>query len=162
MLVASGDLALRAEQPPPVATISLHALPSDLPSKYLVDYVTPSSDQGLRGDCYLFATAGILESSYVQYGVAKGWLNGSTFLRLSRQALGIALMDECKKHPTEGCPTNKIAGVGLVMAETVEGDDGGDEHVFRYLPGLGRTGISARPTPEPQPRLSTVASKMTS
>ena len=44
-------------------------LMSKLPAKYVIPYVTPSSDQANRGDCWLFATAGILESSYIHYGV---------------------------------------------------------------------------------------------
>ncbi|EOD11914.1 hypothetical protein EMIHUDRAFT_67261, partial [Emiliania huxleyi CCMP1516] len=78
-------------------------LMSKLPAKYVIPYVTPSSDQANRGDCWLFATAGILESSYIHYGATNGYLDGTKFLRLSRQALGIALMEECKKNPTSMC-----------------------------------------------------------
>eukprot|EP00965_Chrysotila_dentata_P030677 1021749-Pleurochrysis_carterae.AAC.1 len=72
---------------------------SALPHKHLIDGLTPSADQMFRGDCWLFATTGILEDSYRRYGVSKGWFPKDKYLRLSRQALGIASMELCKKYP---------------------------------------------------------------
>ena len=39
--------------------------------RFVVDGVTPSSHQMLRGDCYVFAGSGILEDSYRRYGVER-------------------------------------------------------------------------------------------
>jgi hypothetical protein len=43
--------------------------------------------------------AGLLEDSYRRYGVKQGWMDPKNYLRLSRQALGISIMELCKKHP---------------------------------------------------------------
>ena len=77
-------LALRA-----VAAVQLAptAAPAAAPVRFLLGGLTPSADQALRGDCWLFATTGMLEDSYRRYGVSKGWFKPSEYLRLSRQAL---------------------------------------------------------------------------
>ena len=72
-----------------------------MPPKFLISHVTPSADQGNRGDCWMFSTGGLIESSYLDYGLKKGWLNGSTYMKLNRQALSVAIMEECKKKPYE-------------------------------------------------------------
>ena len=55
--------------------------------------VTPTDFQMSRGDCWLFATVGILEDSYRRYGVARGWLKPEEYLHISRQAFGAAVLD---------------------------------------------------------------------
>ena len=79
---------------------------ASMPPKFLISHVTPSADQGNRGDCWMFSTGGLIESSYLDYGLKKGWLNGSTYMKLNRQALGVAIMEECKKTRVGGCPTD--------------------------------------------------------
>jgi len=111
-----------------------------LPARFVVDGLTPSADQMNRGDCWLFATAGILEDSYRRYGVARGWFDPKKFLRLSRQALGIAVLELCADHPNSLCPSNIGPSGSIIWAETAEGYDGADEHLFAYLRGIGEIG----------------------
>lgn len=109
------------------------------PQRFVVDGVTPSSHQMLRGDCYVFAGSGILEDSYRRYGVERGWFDGSKYMRLSRQALGIAYMEACKQDPISYCPSDEIkAGntVQISWGNTTEGRDGGDEKLFAVLSDL--------------------------
>lgn len=109
------------------------------PQRFVVDGVTPSSHQMLRGDCYIFAGSGILEDSYRRYGVERGWFDGSKYMRLSRQALGIAYMEACKQDPISYCPSDEIkAGntVQISWGNTTEGRDGGDEKLFAVLSDL--------------------------
>jgi len=110
-----------------------------LPEKFLLDGNTPSSDQMNRGDCYLFSMSGILEDSYRRYGVSKGWMNPEEYVRLSRQALGIDLMEICKKQPNVYCPAETINGKP-VFARTVEGAAGADVDLVFWLRNLGDQG----------------------
>lgn len=111
------------------------------PSRFLLDGLTPSADQSLRGDCWLFSTTGMLEDSYRRYGVERGWFNRSEYLRLSRQALGIAFLEECAKTPNSFCPAvNTLPGNTLVWGFTAEGQDGADERLMAYLPAVGAKG----------------------
>ena len=111
---------------------------ASMPPKFLISHVTPSADQGNRGDCWMFSTGGLIESSYLDYGLKKGWLNGSTYMKLNRQALGVAIMEECKKTPVGGCPTDEDPSKpgGFAFGNTDEGKDGGDEHIWAQLEGM--------------------------
>uniref|UniRef100_X5CVC8 C1 peptidase domain protein n=1 Tax=Tisochrysis lutea TaxID=1321669 RepID=X5CVC8_9EUKA len=122
---------LLAKQPPPPQPHS-----DSLPHKFVVDGLTPSADQAFRGDCWLFAVTGLLEDSYRRWGVQQGWYDGSNYLRLSRQALGISIMELCKDHPISICPANLIDGK-IVFGNTTEGSDGADEHLLYWLRTLG-------------------------
>lgn len=92
-----------------------HELPSHLlrPQKFLLDGLTPTDDQMMRGDCWLFALGGVLEDSYRRYGVQRGWLAADKWVRLSKQALGIAVMEACTKKPSALCPAT-ASGDGKV------------------------------------------------
>lgn len=48
------------------------------------------------------------------------------------QAMGIAIMEECKKTPIDGCPTDVDPNNpdGFAYANTLEGVGGGDEHIW--------------------------------
>ena len=67
----------------------------DKPKKLLLGGLTPTDDQKMRGDCWLFALMGVLEDSYRRYGVERGWLNATQYVHLSRQAFGIRVMADC-------------------------------------------------------------------
>ena len=70
--------------------------------KMVLDGVTPIQLQLSRGTCWMFAAVAMLEHSYRQQGVAKGWLKPSQYLKLSEQAFGIAVLNACRTHP-EAC-----------------------------------------------------------
>jgi len=72
---------------------------NDLPYRYAAKYETPRYYQEDRGTCWDFATIGILEQSYRQNGVEKGFLKEDEYVRLNEQAYGIAMIDACKGHP---------------------------------------------------------------
>jgi len=110
------------------------------PHKFLIDGITPSADQMNRGDCWLFATTGILEDSYRRFGVQNGWFPKGSYLRLSRQALGIATMELCRRSPNMMCPMSIGPGHTIDWANTTEGLDGSDEKLFAHLKGLGAIG----------------------
>lgn len=117
------------------------------PARFLLDGLTPSADQALRGDCWLFATTGILEDSYRRFGVAKGWLAASEYTKLSRQALGIAFMQECKKAPISMCPINNLMPDNVLSAgNTTEGQDGSDERLMYFLRHTELGSYAAMPT----------------
>jgi hypothetical protein len=112
------------------------------PARFLLEGLTPSADQMLRGDCWLFSITGILEDSYRRYGVERGWFDPGSFLRLSRQALGIAFMDECQKQPNSYCPSDYVPGEDggeLIYGNTTEGN-GGDDRLLYYMQNVGKIG----------------------
>eukprot|EP01105_Mastigella_eilhardi_P013716 TRINITY_DN3123_c0_g1_i1.p1 TRINITY_DN3123_c0_g1~~TRINITY_DN3123_c0_g1_i1.p1 ORF type:complete len:538 (-),score=171.18 TRINITY_DN3123_c0_g1_i1:375-1988(-) len=69
------------------------------PSKWAASYLLPRYYQRDRGTCWDFATIGVLEQSYRENGVAKGYLTADQYVRFSEQAYGIATVRECAKHP---------------------------------------------------------------
>ena len=116
------------------------------PARFLLSGLTPSADQAQRGDCWLFATTGILEDSYRRYGVSQGWFNPNEYTRLSRQALGIAFLEECKKRPNSFCPsTNLMPENVLSWGNTTEGQDGADERLMYYLRDTELSSYAAMP-----------------
>ena len=60
-----------------------------------VEGVTPVALQMARGTCWIFAAVAVMEHSYRQQGVAKGYLKPEQYVRLSEQAYGIAVLDAC-------------------------------------------------------------------
>ena len=75
------------------------------PKKLLLGGLTPTADQMMRGDCWLFSVMGVLEDSYRRFGVEHGWLDPNVYLRLSRQAFGIMVMKTCQRHPERAVPS---------------------------------------------------------
>jgi len=71
----------------------------DLPYRYATKYQTPRYYQEDRGTCWDFATIGVLEQSYRQNGIEKGFLKEDEYVRLNEQAYGIAMIEACKNHP---------------------------------------------------------------
>lgn len=118
------------------------------PERFLIDGLTPSAHQMHRGDCYLFSGTGILEDSYRRYGVEKGWFQPDHYLRLSRQALGIAYMEQCKKTPISWCPSNAIPVAGptgtittmISWGNNTEGTSGADPRLFAGLSQISDLG----------------------
>ena len=90
---------------------------------FLLGGLTPADDQMNRGDCWLFALGGVLEDSYHRFGVANGWLAPGQYVRLSKQALGIAVMEACRVRPSALCPASLGADGQLVW--------GGPAHAAR-------------------------------
>jgi len=71
----------------------------DLPYRYASKYQTPRYYQEDRGTCWDFATVGILEQSYRQNGIEKGYLKPDEYVRLNEQAFGLSMIEACKNHP---------------------------------------------------------------
>jgi len=70
----------------------------DLPYRYSTLYQTPRYYQEDRGTCWDFATIGILEQSYRQNGIEKGFLKEEEYVRLNEQAYGLSVIEACKDH----------------------------------------------------------------
>eukprot|EP00965_Chrysotila_dentata_P090305 2979806-Pleurochrysis_carterae.AAC.2 len=68
------------------------------PFAFAIDGVTPRELQLARGTCWIFAAVAVLEHSYRQQGIARGWLKPNQYLRLSEQAFGIAVLDLCTQY----------------------------------------------------------------
>lgn len=138
VLRLSAELStLKSQTPPAPAVLASCASSPLLPHKVLLDGLTPSADQMNRGDCYLFSMTGILEDSYRRYGAARGWIDPGTFVRFSRQAMGVNLAHTCAADPNSYCPANIVDGGAVAWGATVEGEDGADEHLLYYLRKLG-------------------------
>tara|TARA_B100000524_G_scaffold117098_1_gene57301 strand:+ start:291 stop:2021 length:1731 start_codon:yes stop_codon:yes gene_type:complete len=155
-VAAVAELRLIAQSQTAQANFAMPTLSvGSVPAVHVLDGLTPSADQMQRGDCYLFAITGIVEDSYRRYGVSKGWWSPDEFLRLSRQAMGIAIMEACQKTPNALCPSNSNGNDGILWANTTEGQDGSDEHELYFLQELGKTGAwpesicAYSPTPDP-------------
>ncbi|EQC29934.1 hypothetical protein SDRG_12479 [Saprolegnia diclina VS20] len=84
-----------------------HAAPvpaiETLPHKYAVENVTPRKTQDLRGTCWDFATISVLEYSYRQQGIARGWLAPDEYVSLSEQAYGADLLQLCTTKDKSKC-----------------------------------------------------------
>lgn len=105
----------------------------DKPAKLLLGGLTPAADQGFRGDCWLFAIMGVLEDSYRRQGVARGWLAPDKYVRLSRQAFGIGVMDDCATRPSAMCPARANADGPIYWGNTT---DGADERMLYFMKSL--------------------------
>ena len=72
---------------------------TELPYRYATKYQTPRYYQEDRGTCWDFATIGVLEQSYRQNGIEKGYLKENEYVRLNEQAYGLSVIEACKNHP---------------------------------------------------------------
>ncbi|KAA6376914.1 MAG: hypothetical protein EZS28_027561, partial [Streblomastix strix] len=97
-----------------------------LPEKYAVDNVTPRTFQGDKGTCWAHAAVGLLEHSYRNYGIKKGYLSKNEYLRLSIQAFGDDIVENCNAHP-EVC-----SGMGSGPLQTND-TTGGEVEWMYYL-----------------------------
>jgi len=78
----------------------LHGIDDSLTgTKWASPYVPPRHYQRDRGTCWAFATVGLLEISYRQNGVQKGYLEPYQYVKLSEQAYGKSMIEQCSKHP---------------------------------------------------------------
>ena len=118
-------------------------IPAASPSahKFAITGVTPTDFQMNRGDCWLFATVGLLEDSYRRYGVARGWLKPDEYLHMSRQAFGVAVLDACLHH-------NSACAFDGDAIYTGNSTTGGEVELIYYLKEIG-THTRPRPYPEP-------------
>jgi hypothetical protein len=107
------------------------------PHKFLLSGITPSVDQMYRGDCWLFSLTGIVEDSYRRYGVKRGWLEPDSYVQLSRQAMGIAVMDFCHRTPSFMCPAESDSEGNIWWGNTTEG---ADERMLFFFEALGQYG----------------------
>jgi hypothetical protein len=127
-------------------------LPAGSPSahKFALTGVTPTDFQMSRGDCWLFATVGILEDSYRRYGVARGWLKPEEYLHISRQAFGAAVLDACLHH-------NSACAFDGDAIYTGNSTTGGEVELIYYLKEIGAHSLqplqpeAPRPSPDPLP-----------
>lgn len=103
------------------------------PKKLLLGGLTPTADQMMRGDCWLFSVMGVLEDSYRRFGVEHGWLDPNVYLRLSRQAFGIMVMKTCQRHPSALCPAKANKDGPVLWGNTTEG---ADERMLYFLKDL--------------------------
>jgi len=72
-------------------------------NSFITPYQLPRYCQQNRGTCWAFATIGILEQSYRENGIKKGFLKEDEYVTLSVQAYAMDVMNECSKH-MEACP----------------------------------------------------------
>lgn len=106
--------------------------------KFAVEGTTPVELQYGRGTCWAFAAVSVLEFTYRQQGVEKGWLNSSEWVRLSEQAFGIAVLDACLALPgRESCVVGEEVWRGRQLMPTTT--DGGEASILFYLTALENT-----------------------
>ncbi|GMF80110.1 unnamed protein product [Phytophthora fragariaefolia] len=102
----------------------------NLPTKFAIDHVTPLKTQDERGTCWDFATVGVLENTYRQQGIARGWLEEDEYMAISEQAYGAEVLRLCAGPP--GSPQQVaclIPGNGIWKNTT----EGGDATLLMYL-----------------------------
>ena len=75
-----------------------------VPRAFCTPYQLPRYCQQERGTCWAFSTIGILEQSYRENGIKKGFLKEEQYVRLSPQGYAIDVMNECAKH-RDACPS---------------------------------------------------------
>ena len=125
------------QQDNPATVLVNRKLGAGRPHKFLLTGITPSVDQMYRGDCWLFSLTGIVEDSYRRYGVKRGWLEPDTYVQLSRQAMGIAVMDFCRQSPSFMCPAESDSEGNIWWGNTTEG---ADERMLFFFEALGQYG----------------------
>ncbi|POM76335.1 Hypothetical protein PHPALM_6430, partial [Phytophthora palmivora] len=96
---------------------------SNFPSKFAVDYVTPLKTQDERGTCWDFATVAVLENSYRQQGVARGWLQDDESLALSEQAYGAEVIRLCAGPPDSPQQVACLIPGNEIWKNSTEGGD---------------------------------------
>ena len=79
----------------------------EIPTSFVTPYQLPRYSQYNRGTCWALATIGLLEQSYRDNGIRKGFLKENEYVRLSSQAYAIDILNQCKAHP-EACPGKEI------------------------------------------------------
>ncbi|KAL7719790.1 Papain family cysteine protease domain containing protein [Entamoeba marina] len=91
----------------------INSIEKSLPSTYSIPYsrVVLVKNQQSRGSCWIFATIGILESSYKQFGIENGLLGENEFVQFSEQAYGKLIFDYCSEH--KEIPICNYGGMGI-------------------------------------------------
>ncbi|BFU20930.1 hypothetical protein KM1_156400 [Entamoeba histolytica HM-3:IMSS] len=99
-----------------------------LPNKWAYNYPTNRYYQLDKGTCWAFGIIGMLEHSYRENGIKKGFLKEDEFVRLNVQSFGILMVDACKKYPSV-CNT---PGDDVIFGST----EGGEINWFYSFPFL--------------------------
>ena len=94
-----------------------------LPHKLAVKHVTPRGLQMERGGCWMFAAVALLEHSYRTQGLARGWLHGSEYLKMSEQAFGVAVLDACRAAAAAGSHACVFDGDAIYTGNSTEGGE---------------------------------------
>jgi len=63
--------------------------------------ITPVKNQQSRGTCWVFSSIGIIEASYRENGLKKGFLKENEYVAFSEQAHGLEIIDHCQNHPED-------------------------------------------------------------
>ena len=95
-----------------------------------VESVTPLKTQDERGTCWDFATIALLETSYRQQGIARGWLQADEYLALSEQAYGAEVLRLCAGPADSPQQVVCLIPGNGVWKNTTEG---GDATLLLYL-----------------------------
>lgn len=125
------------------------------PHKLMVDGgSTPVELQMSRGTCWIFAAMSVLEWSYRDHGVKRGWLQPDEYLRMSEQAFGVSVLDACHALPErKSCMigAQEWRGSQLLPMDT----QGGDVELLAYFkcapPLVREARREARPHPPHPP-----------
>lgn len=92
-----------------------------------------------RGTCWAFTAVDVLEWAYRKQGVDRGWLKAGTYVRLSEQAFGIAVLNACFALPeTASCAVGEVEGFRGRQLMPRDTSSGEPELLF-YLKSLGTT-----------------------
>ena len=102
--------------------------------KFGVDAVTPVALQMARGTCWIFAATAVLEHSYRKQGIAMGYLQPDSYVRLSQQVFGIAVLDACAALSNESCLIGDEVWVGNQLRPV--DTQGGDANMLYWLKRL--------------------------
>ena len=84
-----------------------------IPTRYVIPQkrsIIPKN-QYSRGSCWIFATIGMVESSYRGYGVDHGLLNETEYVQFSEQAFGKLIYEYCQEH--KEIPICDYGGLGI-------------------------------------------------
>uniref|UniRef100_A0AAV1TZF1 Peptidase C1A papain C-terminal domain-containing protein n=1 Tax=Peronospora matthiolae TaxID=2874970 RepID=A0AAV1TZF1_9STRA len=99
-------------------------------TSFAVDHVTPLKTQDERGTCWDFATIAILENSFRQQGITRGWLQKTEYLALSEQAYGAEVLRLCAGPADSPQQVACLIPGNGVWKNTTEG---GDATLLLYL-----------------------------
>eukprot|EP00457_Paulinella_chromatophora_P003327 gb/GEZN01003334.1/.p1 GENE.gb/GEZN01003334.1/~~gb/GEZN01003334.1/.p1 ORF type:complete len:619 (+),score=13.01 gb/GEZN01003334.1/:37-1893(+) len=114
----------------PFPDITLGQVVMSMPGHKLnIPHITPRENQEFRGTCWDFATIGILEWSYRQNGILKGWLKPAEYVAFSEQAYGAVVVDRCQKYPQLCLIPDDDIWLGTT--------EGGEIPLLQSLPNMG-------------------------